>query len=229
MDVFGEALKDEFINGGAEILWLHNSYGEPEEMPVDIFFRTEEDMPDLEYKALEMCYGKVLDIGAGAGSHALELQHLKLEVTALDLSPAAVSIMKQRGVKNVIEQDLESYTGSNFDTVLLLMNGIGITGTLNGLKAFLQRARSWINPNGQLIFDSSDIAYLYQKTEKPLHTYYGEVAYQYEYKNQKGSWFNWLYVDEHTLTMLAAECGWNCEIVLDDGEDQYLAQLTLIP
>ena len=102
MDVFGEALKDQFINGGAEILWLHNSYDEPEQMPVDIFFREEEDMSDLEYKALEMCEGRVLDIGAGAGSHALELQKKGLDVTALDNSPSAVSIMKQRGVKQVV-------------------------------------------------------------------------------------------------------------------------------
>jgi SAM-dependent methyltransferase len=227
MDVFGEALKDEFINDGADILWLHNSYDEPEQMPVDIFFREEEDMSDLEYKALEMCEGRVLDIGAGAGSHALELQKKGLEVTALDNSPTAVAIMRQRGVKQVVEADLENYQPEPFDTILLLMNGIGITGSLEGLKVFLERAKSMIRPDGQLIFDSSDIAYLYQSLPKPLHKYYGEVAYQYEYKAKKGKWFNWLYIDEHTLTSLAKECGWNCEIVLDDGQDQYLAQLTL--
>ncbi|MCD0487418.1 class I SAM-dependent methyltransferase [Pedobacter sp. MC2016-14] len=227
MDVFGEALKDEFTNGGAETLWLHNSYGEPEEMPVDIFFRTETDMPDLEYKALEMCHGDILDVGAGAGSHALELQSQGFNVTALDLSPAAVMIMKQRGVKNVVEQDLNQYTGGNFDTILLLMNGIGITGTLQGLKAFLLKAKELIKPDGQLIFDSSDIAYLYQNTPKPLNKYYGEIAYQYQYKGQKGNWFNWLYIDEHSLISIAEECGWNCEIVMDDGQDQYLAHLTL--
>lgn len=228
MDVFGEALKDEFINGGAEILWLHNSYDEPEQMPVDIFFREEEEMSDLEYKALEMCEGRVLDIGAGAGSHALELQKKGLDVTALDNSPSAVAIMKQRGVKQVVEEDLQSYAPEKFDTILLLMNGIGITGTLEGLREFLNRAKAMIHPDGQLIFDSSDIAYLYQTIAKPLNKYYGEVAFQYEYKNIKGNWFNWLYIDEQKLTHLARECGWNCEVVLDDGQDQYLAQLTLV-
>jgi len=227
MDVFGEALKDEFINGGADILWLHNSYDEPEQMPVDIFFREEEEMSDLEYKALEMCEGRVLDIGAGAGSHALELQKKGFEVTALDNSPAAVSIMRQRGVKQVVEDNLEHYRPEPFDTILLLMNGIGITGSLEGLREFLERAKNMIQPDGQLIFDSSDIAYLYQTIPKPLNKYYGEVSFQYEYKNQKGNWFNWLYIDEHTLTALAKESGWNCEIVLDDGQDQYLAQLTI--
>ena len=227
MDIFGQALRDEYLNGGADTLWLHNSYDTPEEMPVDIFFRKEEDMSDLEYKALEMCYGKVLDIGAGAGSHALELQNKSLEVIALDLSAAAIQIMQQRGVKNVVEQDLNSYMGAGFDTVLLLMNGIGITGSLEGLKTFLQKAKTFLHPDGQLIFDSSDISYLYQAIAKPVEKYFGEIAYQYEYKGAKGEWFNWLYIDEHMLISIAEECGWHCEIVLDDGQDQYLAQLTL--
>jgi precorrin-6B methylase 2 len=227
MDVFGEALKDEFLNGGAETLWLYNSYDVPEEMPVDIFFRNEEDMSDLEYKALEMCWGKVLDIGAGAGSHALELQAKGLDVTALDSSPAAISIMKDRGVLNIVEQDLNSFNETGFDTILLLMNGIGITGSLEGLKKFLTKAKNMISAEGQLVFDSSDISYLYKEISKPADQYYGEISYQYQYKDQKGDWFNWLYIDEQTLTALAQECGWNCEIILDDGQDQYLAQLTL--
>jgi precorrin-6B methylase 2 len=226
MDVFGLALQDEF-NGDAEVLWLYNSYDYPEEMPLDIFFRTEEDMSDLEYKALEMCYGKVLDIGAGAGSHALELQNKNLDVTALDSSPNAIEIMQERGVKKVVEQELNTFQETGFDTILLLMNGIGITGSLEGLKSFLIRSRNMVNPGGQLIFDSSDVSYLYQDLQKPTDRYYGEISYQYEYKGQRGEWFNWLYIDEHTLTEIAKECGWNCEIVLDDGQDQYLAQLTL--
>jgi cyclopropane fatty-acyl-phospholipid synthase-like methyltransferase len=225
MDVFGLALQDEF-NGDAEVLWLYNSYDYPEEMPIDIFFRKEEDMSDLEYKALEMCYGKVLDIGAGAGSHALELQNKDLEVIALDSSPNAIAIMEERGVKKVVEQDLETFHETGFDTILLLMNGIGITGSLEGLKTFLIRARGMLNTGGQLIFDSSDVSYLYQELPKAADRYYGEISYQYEYKGQKGEWFNWLYIDEHTLAEIAKECGWNCEVVLDDGQDQYLAHLT---
>ena len=61
MDVFGKALTDYYINGETDILHLYNSYLEPEEMPLDIFFRTAEEMPVLEHKALELCYGRTLD------------------------------------------------------------------------------------------------------------------------------------------------------------------------
>lgn len=226
MDVFGKALNDIYRTGEADTLWLHNSYGEPEEMPVDFFFRDDEDMPVLELQALQLCNGKVLDIGAGVGSHALLLQAFNIDVTAIDISEAAVSIMKDRGVKKAFVQDIFTYQ-ERFDTILLLMNGIGLTGTLPGFKDFLIRIKNLLNPGGQLIFDSSDIAYLYEDTARPLNQYYGEVSYQYEYKGEKGNWFNWIYVDEETIKSVSKETGWNCEIIFDDGEDQYLVKLTL--
>lgn len=226
MDVFGKALIDFYKNGEADILWLHNSYDEPEEMPVDFFYRDDEDMPVLELQALQMCEGKVLDIGAGVGSHALVLQAFNIDVTAIDISETAVRIMKDRGVKKAFVQDIFSYT-EKFDTILMLMNGIGLTGTLPGFKDFLIKLKSLVNPDGQVLFDTSDIAYLYEDLPKPQNQYYGEVSYQYEYKGEKGNWFNWLYIDQETIKTKAAEIGWNSEIIFDDNEDQYLVRLTL--
>lgn len=226
MDVFGKAIADFYKTGKADTLWLHNSYDEAEEMPVDIFFRDEEEMPLLEHKAISLCYGKTLDVGAGVGSHALFLQELNVDVTAIDISADAVKIMKQRGVKKALEQDVFMLT-EKYDTLLFLMNGIGLTGTLQGFIDFLAKAKNLLNPEGQLLFDSSDISYLYEDVEKPQNNYFGEISYCYEYQNQKGTWFNWLYLDQETLIRTANENGWQCEIILDDGEDQYLARLIL--
>lgn len=226
MDVFGKALTDFYKTGEADTLWLHNSYDEPEEMPVDFFFRDDEDMPVLELQALQMCKGKVLDIGAGVGSHALVLQAFNVDVTAIDISEAAVKIMSDRGVKKALHQDIFNYK-EKFDTILMLMNGIGLTGTLPGFKDFLIKLKSLVNPDGQVLFDTSDIAYLYEDLPKPQNQYYGEVSYQYEYKGVKGNWFNWLYIDQQTLEEIAKETGWTSEIVFDDDEDQYLVRLVL--
>ncbi|MBB5635604.1 SAM-dependent methyltransferase [Pedobacter cryoconitis] len=225
MDVFGSALQDQFTNGTAATLVLHNSYDEPEEMPVDIFFRTEEEMPDIELEAMDLCEGRVLDVGGGAGSHALILQERGFDVIALDISPIAVEIMKTRGVKNAVEGDVFTYQGEKFDTLLFLMNGIGLTGTIAGFKIFLNHAKSLLNEDGQLLFDTSDISYLYEDIEKPADKYHGEIAYQYEYKDQKGEWFNWLYLDPQLLKIIAKECGWECHLLFDDGQDQYLAEM----
>jgi SAM-dependent methyltransferase len=225
MDVFGLALTDQFLYGKAEVLWLHNSYDVPEEMPLDIFFRTAEEMPEIELMALELCRGKILDIGAGAGSHALLLQAQGQHVTAMDISPAAGRIMQQRGVLKVLAADINSYHAEQFDTLLLLMNGIGLTCTLEGFRSFLNHAQTLLRAGGQLIFDSSDIAYLYEEKVYTGTGYYGEVSYQYEYKGQKGDWFNWLYLDQETLKATSIACGWTCEILFDDDQDQYLARL----
>jgi SAM-dependent methyltransferase len=227
MDVFGEALKDQFYKPPSETLWVHNSYDDPEEMPVDIYFREEQEMPDLELKALELCRGKVLDVGAGVGSHALILQNRGFDVTGMDISAAAVEIMKQRGLKQAIEGDILKYEEDQFDTLLFMMNGIGLTGTIAGLASFLKKVKSLLKPGGQLVFDSSDLSYLYQEVAFPVNGYYGEVSFRYEYKSVKGTWFKWIYVDQETLKSLAKKQGWIVEIVFEDGQDQYLARLSL--
>jgi SAM-dependent methyltransferase len=227
MDVFGEALKDQFSKPPSETLWVHNSYDDPEEMPVDIYFRGEEEMPDLELKALDLCKGKVLDVGAGVGSHALILQNRGFDVTGMDISASAVNIMKQRGLKKAVEGDILKYKGDTFDTLLFMMNGIGLTGTISGLSSFLKRVKTLLRPGGQLVFDSSDLSYLYQEVAFPLNGYYGEVNFRYEYKSVKGAWFKWIYVDQQTLKSLAEKQGWIVEIVFEDDQDQYLARLSL--
>lgn len=228
MDIYGQALKEEFEGIKSETLWLHNSYDEPEIMPTDIFFRGAEDMPELELIALQHCRGHVLDVGAGTGSHALLLQQNKdLDVTALDNSHEACKIMRLRGVKNVIETNFPDPTIGKFDTLLFMMNGIGITGSIKGLQKFLKEARSYLNPGGQLLFDSSDISYLFEQgIEMPLNHYYGEVQYQYEYKFNKGNWFKWIFVDQHTLHKVAQETGWKMSLLHEDENDQYLVRLT---
>ena len=231
MDVFGEALKDQFLKPPAETLWVHNSYDEPEEMPVDIYFRNENEMPELELKALDLCRGKILDVGAGVGSHALILQKRGLDITGMDISAPAVNIMKQRGLKQAMEGNILTYKiaegEKKYDTLLFMMNGIGLTGSIPGLKAFLKHAKSLINKGGQLVFDSSDLSYLYLEIPFPENGYFGEVSFRYEYKSVKGNWFKWIYVDQKTLTDLAKAAGWLAEIIFEDDSDQYLARLTL--
>ncbi|RZK79928.1 MAG: class I SAM-dependent methyltransferase [Pedobacter sp.] len=227
MDVFGEALKDQYTKPPSETLWVHNSYDEPEEMPVDIYFREESEMPDLELKALQLCKGKVLDVGAGVGSHALILQKRGFDVTGMDISAPAVAIMKQRGLQKAIEENILHYKGDTYDTLLFMMNGIGLTGTIAGLTSFLKEVKSLLKPGGQLLFDSSDLSYLYQEVAFPSSGYYGEVSFRYEYKGLKGSWFKWIYVDQQTLKSLAKKQGWMVEIVFEDDQDQYLARLSL--
>lgn len=223
-DVLGEALSDYYHQSSPAKLWINNKYGPKEEMPVNVYFRKAEDMPELEWIALQQCRGKILDIGAGAGSHALVLQQMGLDITALDSSPKAAAIMKLRGVKKIMRQDFFTLEARSFDTLLLMMNGIGLAGSLNGLRHFLVQARKLMRPGAQLVFDSSDIAYMYEGNMPEMEDYYGEILYQYEYKQQRSDWFKWLFIDKNTLIEIAGSAGWSTEILFEDGYDQYLVK-----
>lgn len=223
-DILGQALTAYHRQRSAAKLWVNNRYGPREEMPIKIYFRDMHTMPELEWVALQRCRGKILDIGAGAGSHALALQKLGQDVTALDISPLLAKLMEKRGVKKVVCKDFFQLHAGKYDTLLLLMNGIGLAGTLDGLRRFLRKARKLLKPAGQLIFDSSDIAYLYNGRPPKGPEYYGSVFYQYEYKREQSDWFQWLFIDRKTLKKIAIEEGWTVEMIFDDGKDQFLVR-----
>ncbi len=130
---------------------------EPQVVSPEVFFTQE--LPEVEALALELCRGRVLDLGAGTGRHSLLLQEEGFAVAALDRSPVALQIMAERGVRCRIAADLFRWEGPEepFDTLLLLMNGAGLVGSLTGLERFLQLARHWVQPAGQLLVDSTDL------------------------------------------------------------------------
>lgn len=225
-DVYGQALYDYFAHGSASSLTLYTTYGKREIMPVDWFFREEEDFPTLEKKALEAVSGKVLDIGAGAGSHAVFLAERGYEVHTLDASALCVRIMRERGLPTVFEQSVWAPLTQRYDTLLLMMNGIGLVGKLEGLRKFLKYARELLLPGGRIIFDSSDLSYLYQKKKSSLYPYLGEIGYMYEYAGRKGKPFSWLFIDPETMRRYAAASGWKMNVIFEDEHDQYLAILS---
>lgn len=196
--------------------------------PSKFFFREPDDFPELEFIGLSLCDGRVLDVGAGVGSHSLYLQEKGFEVDALELSQTACHIMQQRGVQHIICEDFYKFEGQKYDTLLLLMNGIGLAGDVDGFRKLLQHSKELLTENGQLIFDSSDISYLYKdyNIKKPAH-YFGEIQYQYEYKGTRGNLFKWLYLDQDLLIKISHELGWVVQILYEDENDQYLVRMEL--
>ena len=105
-DPMGQAIRDYYETGRAGRLRVFSPQFDEDEMPVGTLFREEEDMPPLELKALDLCRGRVLDVGAGAGCHSLALQRRGLDVTAVDISPLSVDVMRRRGVRQAWEADV---------------------------------------------------------------------------------------------------------------------------
>ncbi len=226
-DVLGQAMLDyQQAPGLKKKLWVLFPDGSKDEMGVGTYFRAFAKMPLLEQIALQECRGRVLDVGAGAGSHALWLQEKGLDVTALDASPGAAEVAQVRGVKQVRCNDIYAFRNGPFDTLLLLMNGIGLSGSLDGLRTFLRHAQTLLAPGGQLLFDSSNVAYLYTSNTSLPDQYYGEVKCRYQYGNAKTAWFTWLYVDQQQLTHIAVALGWQVQLLFEDDDEQYLVRLT---
>jgi SAM-dependent methyltransferase len=226
-DVQGQAIMDYWKSKKSRNLKVHNSYGMPEKMAVEAFFKPYDELSEVDKYALDICKGHILDVGAGAGKHALALQDLDKKVTAIEISPLSAEVMRQRGVIEVVEQDIFNYSGSKFDTILILMNGIGVAGSLEKLEILMKHIKSLLYPDGQWIFDSSDISYLYHSRERPQKPYFGEIHYRFEYKKLKGRWFQWLYIDQDTLKRCAKKAGWNLQVIYENDQDEYLARLTL--
>ena len=231
-DLMGRAIWDYYYQENSEDLQTETSISELDDLPVSYLFRDYQEMNALEKKALDSSFGKVLDVGSGAGSHSLYLQNeRKLEVTALDISPKSVEICKARGVKNAICEDLLQFSEKNFDTVLLLMNGTGIFQSLEHIDQYLQKLKSLVAENGQILIDSTDILYMYDQDEDggvlvPATGYYGELDYYLHYKGESELPMKWLYLDFDTLENAAIANGFKIQKI-EQLEDSYLAQLTL--
>ena len=226
----GAAILDYQTKGKAGKLSILSSMFEEDEMPVKHLFRNLEEMPMLEQKALSLAKGKVLDVGAGAGCHALALQAQSIAVKAIDISPLSCEAMELRGVMdaeciNLFDEHLET----GFDTILLLMNGTGIAGKTENLPALFNRLKALLNKGGQILIDSSDIKYIYENEDGSFDinlnaAYYGEVDYQMVYKDVKGDSFDWLYVDFPLLKSIAESCGLHGELIAEGEHYDYLAR-----
>ncbi len=237
-DVLGIALRDHFKGKTSEQLITYmklNGYDEwiEDELPLQYLFREYSDMPFIEQRALDLCRGKVLDVGCGAGSHALYLQNKEVDVTGLDQSKGAIAVCRLRGLQNRVLKQLDDYRGTKFDTLLLLMNGIGLAGRMEQLDQFFQKLKTLLAPGGQVLIDSSDIIYMYEEDEDggflvpDNDIYYGEVIFKMEYKGQESAPFHWLYLDFKSLQKAAGDNGFSCELVSYGEHYDYLARLSL--
>jgi SAM-dependent methyltransferase len=234
-DLFGKAILDFQTNNSPENIITETTISEADEMEVVYLFRSFDEMPKLEQKALQFAKGKILDVGCGAGSHSLYLQEKGFDVAAIDISENAINACQLRGlqnakVQNIIDLDAD-VTQNKFDTILLLMNGTGIFGTLNETSKYLQKLKSLLNPNGQILIDSSDIIYMFDEEDDgskwiPANGYYGELIFTISYKNETETPFPWLYLDYNTLQNAAQSNGLNCELILEGEHFDYLAKLT---
>jgi len=232
-DPLGAALLDYHHGDHDATLLVRSTMWEDEVVPMARYYRPQaRELPDLEVRALGECRGRVLDLGAGGGRHALELQRRGVDVRAVDSSPEAVTVMRLRGVRDASCHDLFELEGDgSYDTLLLLMNGLGVVGDLAGLGRFLRHARDLLAPGGQILCDSADLRIDLRNDPELVSacrrdgSYLGDVDFQLSYRGLDGESYPWLFADPDLLDVFAATENLSCETLSRGARGSYLARL----
>ena len=221
----GKALRDHLDSGVGRTVDVSRSDGLFYSIETEEFFSLKGRLLDLDETALAAARGRILDVGAGAGRHALALQELGCEVVAVDISPLCVEVMRARGVNQAHVADVFSIGGEKnlggFDTVLFLMQSIGIAGSLFGLEQLLDLLRPLVRPGGQLLLDSSPLL----RVPGDSSDLSEGIDVSFAYEGYRGKSFSWLYLDETMLGEVAIRRGWNMEILGRTSASEYLARL----
>jgi SAM-dependent methyltransferase len=228
-DPLGKMLNDFCSGDSSAFLNVWSSTLEMSTMQGTTMLRGFEKMNDLEKRALATCRGRVLDVGAGAGCHSLILQSRGLDVDAIDISPGCVEVMRRRGVKKSYHRNILDLRNARYDTILMLMNGIGISGSLNGLNLFIQHLDTLLAPSGQLLADSTDLTGKFLKQGEAVYDeegrYCGETDFVMIYKGLRSDPFSWLYVDFELLRTICNFHGFQCDKLIETEEKHFLARI----
>lgn len=219
-DIIGNALLD-YLNGNpnAELILhshmkINNNHivNGKDRIQVSGFYNEINNLMEVDKQILNQCYGKVLDIGAGAGSHSLILMNKGIDVYSLDISPGAVEVMKRRGLKKVYCNDIKKIKITQFDTLIFAGNNHGLFGSIQELEEFFLNTADLLKPNGQIL-----IASPYIKIPINNHdigrfcTQYIELNMKLEYKGVVSKAFKWFMVEPDYLINYFKKYGWTIE------------------
>jgi SAM-dependent methyltransferase len=219
MNIFGKALKNYFEGNSESCLTIRNENGDTQSVPMNVFFRKADDL-HIDKAAINLCKGRILDLGAGTGDHALFLQNQGFDITALDISSDSCEIMCKRGIAKVVCCDIFTYTpAEKCDTFFLLGRSIGTVSELNGFVSFLQQVKQYLNSNGQIIFNS---------VNEPSKDEWSSRKMRFEYDGETGEIINWFDIGENLLGRLASENGYTCEVVINEQVGNYLSVFKFI-
>lgn len=232
-DPIGKAIWDYHTQNSPEDIVVESDLVEDDYLPIDYLFRGYNSFPKLEVTAMEYCKGKILDVGAAAGPHAKFLIENGFDVSTIESSPLAHRYLKEVLPKTThYSSRIQELNTGKYDTLLLLMNGIGLAGTTDNVTPFLKHLASLLNPGGSILCDSTDVQNVFEDEDGGLWVdlnanYYGEFKFNMKYKGSASGWFSWVYLDVKNLEKFANEAGLQLTL-LDDDENSFLVQLKKI-
>ncbi len=205
-----------------------------------VYLSEYEDWPSQQQKTMNYVRGRVLDIGCGAGRHALYLQEKGFDVLGIDTSPLAVKVCKLRGLKkakvmsisevgSAIDSKADSEPG-RFRTILMLGNNFGLFGSFERAKLLLEKFHNITEDKARIIaestdpYNSLDPSYLqYLESNKKRGRMPGQLRLRVRYGGYVTPWFDYLYVSKGEMKEILKGSGWRVKKFIDEGDSVYVA------
>ncbi len=229
------ALLDHHRDGRPRRVKALRADGVEFEIETEEYFTLEGELAELDRQALAQVRGRVLDVGAGAGRHALALQAKGCEVVAIDVSPTCVALCRERGVHDARELDVMTLAGGaseeiaaalgRFDTIFFGMQTLGVAGGVLPLGRLLAGLRRLLLPGGAVIADSSELRVAWEGDETDRSPKRGEIVLSTRYRGLRGEPFPWLYLAEEDLALISREAGFELETLGHVSSGEYLVAL----
>lgn len=234
-DAFGHEMLD-YLQGkrGLEVIERDDGFVEVFDGQ-KAYFLEYDQWPEAEKEAIGYARGGVLDIGCGAGRHALHLQDKGLDVLGVDNSPLAVEACGRRGLKNAYVLSITQITSrlGLYDTLLMMGNNFGLFGNVKRARWLLRRFRGITSEKGRIVAETLDP----YATDVPEHLEYheinrkrgrmpGQVRMRVRYRKYATPWFDYLFVSPEEMREMLADSGWKVERIIGNGDPTYFAIIT---
>lgn len=218
-DIFGLAIYSFFKGNKKDRLILRNEDGTRVVRDLRRYFSSFKSFPSYQKKALSHAKGRVLDIGCGAGKHALYLQNKGMDVTGIDVSKYCIKVCKAIGLQkakvvNIWHRDVSI---GKFDTLILFGHNLAIGGSISGIRKLLDYFKKITTKGGTILLDGADPSKYYKSKGLKM---------RWEYKKEEGDWFNPYFVLKKDLVKIVRGTGWKIsKIFKDKKSSEYSAVL----
>lgn len=185
-----------------------------------------------EKKAIKYAKGKILDIGCGAGKHALYLQKKGFDVIGIDVSPLAIKVCKKRRLKKakVLSINKVDSLESKYDTVLLLGNNFGLLQNYVNAKKILGEFHKITSSQAIIIAECSNptkqieyenIQYQNQNLKKGRMA--GQRRIRIRFRSFCSKWFDYLGVSKSEMDSILKNTGWKIKKYIDSERSSFIA------
>jgi len=234
-DIFGMMFMDYLRTGQDARYGIRRDDGYFEWDNVRGYFAEYDEFGHLIQEALKKVGNRVLDVGCGTGKHSLYLQRIGVDVVGLDVSPLAIQVCNERGVKRCVvasASDLPFKTYHCFDTIIMMGNNFGICGTVPETKRMLVNFHKIVSDGGIILAHAvdptltSNPAHLaYHERNRKLGLPIGQVKVRLEYNDSVSQWFYLLLVTPEEMRKLAEETGWKFDEVITGQDASFVGVL----